>query len=290
MDRVNSDLRPAAIRVPLGGLVLSNRIDETFASRKRDQAGALLPYLTAGYPDMRTTAELLRRLDNLQVAAVELGFPFSDPIADGPVIQTSFTRALERGLRVNDIFETVREVRSELSIPLLAMVSFSIVYRIGVRSFADRLAEAGFDGLITPDLAFEEAEEIASIVHRAGLRHVMMVAPTSGPQRGERIAALSSGFVYYQAVVGITGERPRLPEDLPEKVKHLRTASGCPIAVGFGVGTAQQVRDVCAVADGAIVGSAIVRRIHAGVDAGKPSADIVEEVASFVGALQGGTR
>jgi tryptophan synthase alpha chain len=269
---------------------LSNRIDLAFAAARERQSGALLPYLTAGYPDLATTADLLRQLDKLGVAAVELGIPFSDPIADGPVIQTSFTRALDNGVRVRQILDMLAAVREELSMGVLAMVSFSIVYRVGVSAFIERLARAGFDGLITPDLALEEAPGVADAVRNAGLHQVMMVAPTSSADRTERIAKLSSGFVYYQAVVGVTGERSSLPADMPDHIAGLRAVAQCPIAVGFGVSTPQHVRDVCAAADGAIVGSAIVRRIHKAVDERKPSSQIAADVASFVEELLGGTR
>ena len=269
---------------------MSNRIDVTFAKACNSQSGALLPYLTAGYPDLQTTADLLRQLDRLNVTAVELGIPFSDPIADGPVIQTSFTRVLDKGLKIKQIFETLAAVRADITVPVLAMVSFSIVYRIGVAEFIRHLKEAGFDGVIIPDLALEEAPDVADAIRQADLRHVMMVAPTSSPQRTERIAKLSSGFLYYQAVVGVTGERSRLPDDLPDHIKHLKTVAQCPVAVGFGISTAQHVRDVCAVADGAIVGSAIVRRIHQAVDDRQPSSNIVKQVGEFVDQLLEGTR
>ena len=269
---------------------MSNRIDQAFDQLHREGRKGLLPYVTAGYPDMASTAELLRACDRLGVAAVELGIPYSDSIADGPVIQTSFTRVLAKGFKLNDVFEMMGGVRGEISIPVLAMVSFSIVYRVGVERFVDRAAQAGFDGLIIPDLSLEEAPDVSRIVQQAGLRLVMLVAPTSPPDRRERIAGLSSGFVYYLSVAGITGERQSLPVDLAENVERLRAASGKPIAVGFGISRPDHVRQVCTVADGAIVGSAIVRRITQAIDRGKPSGQIVNEVSDFIKELMTGVR
>jgi tryptophan synthase alpha chain len=269
---------------------LSNRIDRSFASARRQNVGALLPYITAGYPNPETTAAILQDLDRPGVTAVELGIPFSDSIADGPVIQTSFTRALDRGLKIDRILEMVAAIRSHISLPVLAMVSFTIVHRRGTADFLQSLAQAGFDGLIVPDLALEEAPQLAEETRKSGLRHVMMVAPTSSPQRTERIAGLSTGFLYYQAVVGITGERSQLPDDLPVHINQLRSVCQCPIAVGFGISTPDHVRQVCAVADGAIVGSAIVRRINDAVDAGRSASQIVRGVSDFVEELLTGTR
>ena len=264
----------------------ANRIDERFTQLARDGRKGLWPYITAGYPDLDTTARLLEALDGLGVAGVELGFPYSDPVADGPVIQTSFSRALAGGLTLESIFKTVRAVRSTVRMPLLAMVSFSIVYRVGVERFIERAAEAGFDGLIVPDLSLEEADGTARAVERAGLRMVMLVAPTTSPERRERIASLSSGFVYYLAVSGITGERDQLPADLVANVEQLRSVSGQPVCVGFGISTPDHVRRVCATADGAIVGSAIVRRITDAIDRKVPPEGIVEEITAFVTDLQ----
>ena len=264
----------------------TNRIDRVFAQLARTGRKGLWPYVTAGYPDLDTTVALLKALDGAGVAGVELGFPYSDPVADGPVIQTSFSRALESGFRVGDVFDRIGAIRDGLSMPLLAMVSFSIVHRIGTQTFIDRAAAAGFDGLIIPDLSLEEADDTARIVTDAGLRLVMLVSPTTSQKRRERIATLSSGFVYYLSVAGITGERDRLPADLAENVDRLRQVSGRPVCVGFGIAQPQHVEAVCAVADGAIVGSAIVRRINACVDRKATSAEIVKDVTDFVAELQ----
>jgi tryptophan synthase alpha chain len=256
-----------------------------FERTKRCGSGALLPYFTAGFPSLSVTADLLRRADGCGVTAVEVGFPYSDSIADGPTISSSFHKALKNGLSVADIFDMVSSVREEISIPLSAMVSFSIVEGIGRASFIGQAVRAGFSALIIPDLPVEEAPETADAVRRAGLDLVMLVAPNSSPQRCERISGLSSGFLYYLSVAGTTGVRDRLPAELADNVRRLRGLTELPICVGFGVGTAEQVREVCTVADGAVVGSAIVRRITAGLERGAADREIVESVGEFLSAL-----
>ncbi len=247
----------------------SNRLVRRLAELSASGRKGLLPYVTAGFPDLPTTRGILEALDRAGVAAVELGFPYSDPIADGPVIQESFTRALAAGIHVRDILAMVREFRSMSELPLLGMLSYSIVYRIGPERFAAQAREAGLDGLILPDLSLEEAAAVVPMINAAGLCVPMLVSPISPPQRRKQIAALSSGFVYYMSVTGITGERTALPPELVDNVRELRAAAGLPVVVGFGISTAEQVRMVCQVADGAIIGSALVRRmIHAADTAG----------------------
>lgn len=259
-----------------------NRIDQTFERLAAGGGKALMPYVTAGYPDLGVTAELLERLPAAGASVIELGVPYSDPIADGAVIQESFSRALARGLRVRDIFSTVGKVRPKVSAPILSMVSFSIVHRIGVGAYIQQAAEAGFDGLILPDLSLEEAPDIAEQTAQAGLRLVMLVAPTSSQDRFERIARISQGFVYYMSVAGTTGERDQLPAELPDNVRRLREIGRKPVCVGFGISKPEHVRQVCTLADGAIVGSAIVRRITTAIDQGAAPKEIVSQATDFV--------
>lgn len=203
---------------------------------------------------------------DLPIRGVELGIPFSDPIADGPVIQQAFSAALAGGLRVADVLAMIAEVRSLVPYPILAMVSISIVSRIGMAAFVQRSASAGLDGLIVPDVSLEEAPELAGRARGAGLRFSMLVAPTTPPERQQAIARLTSGFLYYVSVQGTTGERDRLPLDLAGRVGRLRAATGLPVLVGFGISRSDHVREVCRLADGAIVGSAIVHRMTEAVE------------------------
>lgn len=262
-----------------------NRIDAKFHELARNGRKALLPYLTAGYPDLSTTGRIVRQIDALGVPIIELGFPFSDSIADGPVIQGSFHRVLAGTFRVADIFDLVASLRSELSAALVAMVSMSVVRRHTVPAFVERCRQSGFDGLIVPDVPLEEAPEIVSVAHAAGLKAVMLVTPTTPPDRREQIARMSSGFLYQVAVSGTTGERSDLPARLADDVAQLRQVSGLPVCVGFGIATADHVRAVCRIADGAIVGSAVVRRITEGLDAGLPPDRIADTVTACVAEL-----
>lgn len=259
--------------------VSDNRINRAFADLAARGRKGLLPFVTAGLPDLRTTQRILESLADLGVTAVELGFPYSDPIADGPVIQESFTRALHRGIRVREILAMVADFRKRSELPLLAMLSYSIVHRIGLQAFVRQAQAAGIDGLILPDLSLEEAPQTAQVVAEAGLCLPMLVSPVSPRQRREKIAATCSGFVYYMSVTGITGERRQLPPDLVENVRQLRESSGRPVVVGFGISAAEHVRLVCSAADGAIIGSALVRRIMEAMNGGADS-DAVVKVAT----------
>lgn len=270
-----------------GGRALStnpvNRIDATLAA----QPSGLWPFIPAGYPSVAFTASLLRGLESLPIRGVEIGFPFSDPIADGPVIQEAFTHSLAAGTRVDDIFALIASVRRDVSYPILGMVSASIIYRIGADEFIARAAAAGIDGLIIPDISLEEAPAIVERVHAAGLRVAMLVAPTTPPDRQDRIARLAGGFLYYVSVQGTTGARGKLPPDLRGHLEDIRQRTQRPVLVGFGIGTADQVREVCTFADGAIVGSAIVARISQLVTKGCNEEQLLAECMLFVAELAG---
>ena len=231
----------------------------TFQTLRAANRIGLLPFVPAGYPNLETTAATIAELERAGASALEIGFPFSDPIADGPVIQQAFTEALASGVRVADIFRTVAETRPHVALPLVAMGSFSIVFRYGVERFVDAAHASGFDGLIVPDLPPPEAENFAGVIRGGGLDTVMLVAPSTSPQRRAVIVRLCSGFVYYLAVSGTTGARDALPSDVIENVKQIRGAGDCPVCVGFGISRPEHVAMLRGVADGAIVGSALVR-------------------------------
>lgn len=238
-----------------------NRIDAIFAEKRGHGDKALMPFVTAGDPDIGTTAALLPALERAGASIVELGIPFSDPIADGPVIQASMTHALERGARAETIFECVAGQRDQVGLGIVAMVSYSIVHRLGPKRFVDMAKAAGMDGFIFPDLPLDESAHTVDIVREAGLILSMLISPGTSPERAERIANASSGFLYVLSRAGITGERATLPAELPERIRRLREATDLPIAVGFGISGADQVAQVVSVADAAIVGTALVRRI-----------------------------
>ncbi len=245
-----------------------------------------MPFITAGDPDIATSIRLLPELESAGASIVEMGIPFSDPIADGPVIQASMNEALVRGFKVTDLFDAVRRVRGEVGLGLIAMVSYSIVHRMGLDGFVGRAADAGFDGFIFPDLPVEEADAARAATAAHGTILSMLIAPTTPIERAKRIASASTGFVYVVARAGITGERDELPAELHDRLEQLRTATGLPIVVGFGISKPSHVASVCEAADAAIVGSALVRRISEQRDAG-PDA-VVAAAGRFVRELMSG--
>lgn len=222
---------------------------------------ALMPFIPAGYPDLAVTAALLPALQRAGAAAIEIGIPFSDPIADGPTIQEAFALALAKRIKLADIFATIRAARNQIDIPLVAMVSYSVVYRYGLDRFLKDASEAGFDGLILPDLPPPEARDVCQRIQASGLETVLLIAPTTQAQRRSEIASLCTGFVYYLSVAGTTGERDSLPTDIQENLRQVRAVSQVPVCVGFGISRPEHVSQLAGHADGAIVGSAIVRRI-----------------------------
>lgn len=235
---------------------------DTFAHLRRQQRIGLFPFIPAGYPDLPTTAALLPALEAAGASAVEIGFPFSDSIADGPVIQAAFSQALSKKITVRDIFDTIATTRGAIAMPLVAMVSYSIVYRYGPDRFLADAKTAGFDAILAPDLPPPEGERFCAKVRAAGLDTVLLLAPSTAAQRRKEIADLCSGFIYYLSVTGITGARDALPPDLQSNVRQIKTLTRQPVAVGFGVSQPEHLRQMALFADAAIVGSAIVRIIN----------------------------
>jgi tryptophan synthase alpha chain len=260
-----------------------NRIDQTFSRLRTDGRKALMPFITAGDPDLETTAELIRACQQAGAALIELGLPYSDPVADGPVIQESYNRSLARGTTLSAIFDMLKRLRRDCQIPISVMGSYSLVVRRGTQRFIDDAKAAGVDGMIIPDLPLEEAESLAAPAQAAGIHQVMLIAPTTPWERARQIAARGSGFVYYVSVSGITGERAALPPEIAERINQLRAATDLPICVGFGISRPEHVRMVTSAADGAIVGSAIVRRVQQHAGQGRKA--IVQAVADYVAEL-----
>jgi tryptophan synthase alpha chain len=275
---------PAPVAPAAADALKDNRIVRAFAELRAAGRRTLMPFLTAGQIDLDTTLGLLRDFERRGVRICELGIPFSDPIADGPTIQASFTEALAAGITPARIFEMVRRYRDGGGrMGLLSMGSISILYRHGLDAYVAQAAAAGFDGLIVPDLPLEEADRLDGLATAHGLANVLLIAPTTPPQRRLRIAARSRGFIYYVSVAGITGQRDRLPDETIAAVAELRTHTDTPVCVGFGISRPETVASICQVADGAIVGSAIVRRLADARAAGRDQ--LVEQVGRFVGEL-----
>jgi tryptophan synthase alpha chain len=266
-----------------------NRIDALFHRLRSEGRRALMPFLTAGDPDLPTTAALITELVGRGAHMVEVGIPYSDPIADGPVIAASYTRALNKGVKLAHVFQTVRTLRAETvaapltAAPLVTMVSYAIVHRQGPGRYLREAATAGFDGLIVPDLPVEEAESLGRLAAALDLRLIQLVTPTTPRDRALRIARSTTGFLYYVSVAGITGERQALPAELADDVAWLRAQTALPVCVGFGISTPEQVRALAPVADGLIVGSALVRRLAAAE--ARPRDQVVREIGEFVGEL-----
>lgn len=221
-----------------------------------------MPFITAGDPNMATTTRLIEELSSAGADLIEIGFPYSDPIADGPVIQASYTRALSAKLQVADIFSGIKDVTSRITTPLVAMVSYAIIFRIGNESFVKQASAAGFAGLIVPDLPGDDAAEFHHLAQEHGLDLIQLIAPTTPADRIERILKNASGFVYCIAVAGTTGARETLAPQLSAMLKGLRLQTKLPLAVGFGLSRPEQIEQLRGLADGAIVGSAIVRHLE----------------------------
>jgi tryptophan synthase alpha chain len=265
-----------------------NRIDRIFADLRAQRRKALMPFVTAGYPSLDATAAVLGACQRAGASIVEIGIPFSDPIADGPVISASMNEALRRRVHPGDIFAMVRRLRDSLDIGLIAMVSYSIVYRVGVERFVKDAAAAGVDGFIFPDLPLEEADAVTRPVADAGLTSSLLIAPTTPDDRAAAIARASTGFVYVVARTGITGERSELPPGLTDRLTKLRSVTDAPLAVGFGISSPQHVAAVTQVADAAIVGSALVKKIGELPDASPDQ--IASHVEKFLAELATGLR
>lgn len=265
-----------------------NRVDKKFQELKAKKKTAFIPFITAGDPDLQTTKALILEFERRGADIIELGIPFSDPIADGPIIQASYYRALIKGLKVAHILEMVSELRSRTEIPIVSMVSYSTVFKRGCETFIENSIKAGLDGLTIPDLPVEENNELFDVATKNDFKIVCFIAPTTTDQRMALIAQRAQGFLYYISVVGITGIRDKLPDDIVQNINKLKQMTNTPIAVGFGVSSSEHARLIGKVADGVIVGSAIMREIEK--HAKEPSEKLVKCVGEFVSQLVLGAK
>jgi tryptophan synthase alpha chain len=258
-------------------------ISALFDQLRATHRKALMPFVTAGDPDVAFTAEVLKELIARGASMCEVGIPYSDPIADGPVIQASYTRALDKGVKLHDILAMLGETAPKLGAPAVTMVSYAIVYRHGLEKYCDEAKAAGVAGLIVPDLPVEESPQLAVICGRRELSLIQLVTPLTPRDRALRICETSTGFVYYVSVAGITGERIKLPPELADNVTWLREQTKLPICIGFGISTPEHVKLLAPVADGLIVGSAIVRRVAEA--ANRPRDVVLKEIGEYVASL-----
>lgn len=264
-----------------------NRIAERFTALRRRGEKALIAYIAAGDPSLAATGALVRGIEAAGADIIELGLAFSDPLADGPVIQAGSQRALAAGANTDNVLDLVRDLRGAgVQVPLVIMTYYNLLNRPGVANFCAGAKAAGIDGLIIPDVPMEECDELLAAAEAVGLDLIQFVAPTSTPDRVERAAKLATGFVYCVSLTGVTGARTELPTRFVETVRLAKAHTQTPVAVGFGIATSEQVRQVAAIADGVIVGSAIVRLCGEGLG----EADLTQKVSAFVAELKAATR
>jgi tryptophan synthase alpha chain len=260
-----------------------SRVDQQFTELRGQKHKAFMPFVTAGDPDLDFTADVIQELDRRGCSMCEVGIPYSDPIADGPVIQASYTRALAKKTKLCDILKMLGRVSGKVKMPLVTMVSYAIVYRHGLQAYVADAKAAGVAGAIVPDLLVEESEELATICQAADFSLIQLVTPTTPRERAVRIAKSSTGFLYYVSVTGITGERTELPPSLIENVGWLRKQTDLPICIGFGINRPEHVKLLAPVADGLIVGSGVVRRVAEAEH--KPRESVLKDVGEYAASL-----
>ena len=270
------------------------RIEKRFAKLKADKRAGLVAYFLAGDPDVETSYQILKGLPAAGADLIELGMPFTDPMADGPSVQLAGQRALKAGITVDATFDMVRRYRKETAdndTPILLMGYYNLVYQRGAERFCKEAAAAGVDGFILVDLPPEEADELKPHAVANGLDTVLLTAPTTDDKRLPAVLKYSSGFVYFVSVLGITGSKSATEESVRTHVARIKRHTKLPVGVGFGIKTPEQAAAVARHADAAVVGTAIVDRVKAGLDdKGKAKADLVPSVFAYIKTLADGVR
>ncbi|MCM8781109.1 MAG: tryptophan synthase subunit alpha [Candidatus Omnitrophica bacterium] len=261
-----------------------NRIDLRFKELKNMQKKAFIAFITAGYPNLDATEDLVLEFSRVGVDIIELGMPFSDPIADGPIIQEASQIALKNKINLDSIFGLVRKLRRTVDIPICVMSYYNPVFCFGEGRFLRKAKDAGIDGVIIPDLPAEESLNLKRQADKLCLDTIFFLSPTSSLERIKFISGLSRGFIYYVSLTGVTGMRQRLPDGLLHHIREIKRCTAKPICVGFGISGPAQVKQIYRVADGVIVGSAIIQKIKENTD--RP--DMPKRVANFVLSLKDG--
>jgi tryptophan synthase alpha chain len=261
------------------------RIDKVFRRLKAKGEKALIPFITAGDPDLATTRKLALEIASRGADLLELGIPFSDPLADGPTIQAASNRALKHDVHLEDVLKLAGKLRADTDIPLILMGYYNPILQYGLERTAQEAAQQGVCGFIIPDLPLEEAGAWRAAALKAGLAPIFLAAPTSGPERIKRLGQLTRGFLYYVSLTGITGARTALPTELAQELEDVRRLVKCPVAVGFGISTPEQVRELSPYVDGVVVGSAIVQRV-----ANYSGDNTIKEIGDFIAALKAPLR
>lgn len=263
-------------------MAAENRIDTRFAKLREEGGTALVPFLTAGDPDLETTEQLILAMAQSGADVIEIGVPFSDPTAEGPTIQRSSSRALQSGTSLRSILLMVGRLRDQIEQPLVLMGYANPVHAMGAEAFAKAAADVGVDGVIFPDLTPEDGKAYLDPCREAGIHPILLAAPTTRPDRLEMLVAETRGFLYYVSLQGVTGARSELAQGIEEKVRAAQALGDTPVCVGFGISTPEQAAKIGAYADGVVIGSAIVDRI----EAADSRATAVDDVARFIADLK----
>jgi tryptophan synthase alpha chain len=258
-----------------------NRIDRKFKELKKQGKKAFIAYIMAGDPSITVTKKIILELENNGVDIVELGVPFSDPLADGPTIQKASGRGLKSRTALTDVLSLVKRVRRETHMPIVLMLYYNLVFHYGLKRFVENAGRSGIDGVIVPDLPLEESKELRDTAKKYNFSIIHLLAPTSSAERIKNIAAASTGFIYYVSLTGTTGARSKLPGELRGNLRKIKKVTKKPVCVGFGISTKEQVTAVSKIADGVIVGSAIVKVIEKNIN----EKDLVEKVGKFTEGL-----
>lgn len=269
-----------------------SRIEQRFAALKGAGRAGLITYLTCGDPDLQSFARILEGLPQAGADLIEIGMPFSDPMADGPAIQAAGLRALKAGTSLRAVLDSIRAFRAkDDATPIILMGYYNPIYRYGVPRFLEDAKASGVDGLIIVDLPPEHDEELCLPAQQAGIDFIRLATPTTDDRRLPKVLAHTSGFIYYVSVAGITGTTSAAAESVAAAVTRLKRHTSLPVAVGFGIRTPTQAQEVARIADAAVVGSALVERVAAALDgAGKPLPDLAQSVLSAVRALAQGVH
>jgi tryptophan synthase alpha chain len=262
-----------------------NRIKARFTLLKERRGKALIPFIAAGDPSLELTKALILEMERQGADLIELGIPFSDPLADGPTIQKAYLRSLRNQTTLKKVINLVKEVRQESEIPLIIMSYYNLIFKMGEAAFIQQAVQAGVDGLIVPDLPPEEGVFLQDLAQEEGLAMIYLVAPTSPHQRINLIAKRSTGFLYYVSLMGVTGERRELARDLVDALQAVRSLTQIPLAVGFGISSPEHVKSLAPWVDGVIVGSALIKIIEDNLN----DPDLVKKVGRFVAELKAAT-
>jgi tryptophan synthase alpha chain len=260
-----------------------NRIDKKFKELRKNNKKAFIAYIMAGDPSLAVTKKLILELENNGADIIELGVPFSDPLADGPTIQKASERGLKSKTTLTKVFNLARNARLKTQIPVVLMLYYNLVFNYGLKRFVENAVRSGIDAAIIPDLPLEESKELRDIAKKQDFSIVHLLAPTSSMERIKNIAAVSAGFIYYVSLTGTTGARKKLPKELAESLKKIKKITKKPVCIGFGISTPEQVKEIQRFADGVIVGSAIVKVIEKNIR----KKDLVKKVGKFVRTLSG---